>query len=184
MSLCRMGNWSTQCEEALNKQIKMELYASYSYHALYCYFLRDNIGYINIAKYFKQNSDEEREHAEKMMKYQILRGGQVKFETIDTPKQEFNNNNNEDTNSDLLNGFQHALNLEQVVYKSLYGIHQVAESEKDPQFADFIESEFLNEQLEAINQLSVIVNKISKLNLDSHALLYFENTFEANKFLI
>ena len=77
------------------------------------------------------------------MKYQILRGGQVKFETIDTPKQEFNNNNNEDTNSDLLNG-----------------------------------------QLEAINQLSVIVNKISKLNLDSHALLYFENTFEANKFLI
>ena len=182
MSICRMGNWSKQCEDALNEQINIEFFASYSYHALYCYFLRDNVGYIQIANYFKKCSDEEREHAEKMMKYQIRRGGQVQLRPIANPKQEFNDPNVE--NKDLLEGFRHALNLEQKVYNNLISMHTIADSEKDPQFTDFIESEFLNEQIEAINQLSVIVNKVSKLNLNPHALLYFENTFEPNKFLI
>lgn len=45
---------------------------SYVYHALYSYFDRDNIALPGFAKFFKESSDEEREHAELLMKYQVM----------------------------------------------------------------------------------------------------------------
>jgi len=36
----------------------------------------------NFSKYFKEQSDEEREHAEKFMKFQNQRGGRIKLSDI------------------------------------------------------------------------------------------------------
>ena len=36
------------------------------------YFSRDDVALHGFAKYFKTNSDEEREHAQKFMEYQVL----------------------------------------------------------------------------------------------------------------
>ena len=69
--------WSDACEEELNKQINIELDASQQYLSLYNFFLRDDVGLINIAKYFLKASEEEREHALKMIEYQNKRGGKV-----------------------------------------------------------------------------------------------------------
>ena len=35
------------------------------------YFSRDDVAFPGFAKYFKKNSDEEREHAQKFMEYQV-----------------------------------------------------------------------------------------------------------------
>ena len=35
------------------------------------YFSRDDVALHGFAKYFKTNSDEEREHAQKFMEYQV-----------------------------------------------------------------------------------------------------------------
>ncbi|GJN13991.1 hypothetical protein PR202_gb00759 [Eleusine coracana subsp. coracana] len=60
-----------QCEAAINEQINVEFNASYAYHSLFAYFDRDNVALKGFAKFFKESSDEEREHAEKLMKYQV-----------------------------------------------------------------------------------------------------------------
>ena len=50
------------------------------------YFDRDDVALKGFHKFFKKNSEEEREHAEKMMKYQNLRGGRVVLQPIDVRK--------------------------------------------------------------------------------------------------
>ena len=79
MTSCKFDNWDTLCEEVLNKQITVEYWASLQYHLMWSYFDRSDVGLKNIAEFFKKSSEEEREHAHKLMEYQNLRGGKVKI---------------------------------------------------------------------------------------------------------
>merc|ERR1719220_1288407 len=78
-------NYKEDCEALVNKQINMELYASYVYMSLAYYFDRDDVAYSGFHSFFKKNSDEERDHAEKFIKYQNRRGGRVVFQDIAKP---------------------------------------------------------------------------------------------------
>merc|ERR1712031_101370 len=78
-------NFSEKTEETLNAHINMELYASYVYQAAARHFQRDDVALFGFAKYFQHNSDEEREHAEKFQKYQVLRGGRLTYADIKAP---------------------------------------------------------------------------------------------------
>ena len=49
------------------------------------YFDRDDIAYKGFSAFFKKNSDEERDHGEKFIKYQNRRGGKVVFQDIAKP---------------------------------------------------------------------------------------------------
>ena len=46
------------------------------------YFDRDDVALPGFHKYFKKSSDEEREHAEKLMTYQNKRGGRIVLQAI------------------------------------------------------------------------------------------------------
>lgn len=46
------------------------------------YFDRDDVALKGFSHFFKKSSDEEREHAEKFMKYQNKRGGRVVLQPI------------------------------------------------------------------------------------------------------
>ena len=46
------------------------------------YFDRDDVALKGFSKFFKDSADEEREHAEKFMKYQNMRGGRVVLQSI------------------------------------------------------------------------------------------------------
>jgi ferritin heavy chain len=67
-------NFTSECEVAINEQINMELYASYVYQSMAMYYDRDDVALPGFSAFFKHNSDEEREHAEKFMKYLNKRG--------------------------------------------------------------------------------------------------------------
>ena len=54
-----------------------ELSASYVYLSLCGHFERDDVALKGFAQFFKKNSDEERDHAQKLINYQNLRGGKV-----------------------------------------------------------------------------------------------------------
>lgn len=62
-SLARV-NFAPACEAALNEQCNVEYNVSYIYHAMYNYFNRDNVALPGFAKFFKESSKEERDHAE------------------------------------------------------------------------------------------------------------------------
>jgi ferritin heavy chain len=143
-----------ECEAALNEQINVEYNASYAYHSLFAYFDRDNVALKGFAKFFKESSDEERGHAEKLMEYQNKRGGRVRLQSIVTPFTEFDH----PEKGDALYAMELALALEKLVNEKLHNLHSVATRCNDPQLTDFVESEFLQEQVEAIKKISEYVS--------------------------
>uniref|UniRef100_A0A453HS42 Ferritin n=1 Tax=Aegilops tauschii subsp. strangulata TaxID=200361 RepID=A0A453HS42_AEGTS len=132
-----------ECEAAINEQINVEYNASYAYHSLYAYFDRDNVALKGFAKFFKESSDEEREHAEMLMEYQNRRGGRVRLQSIVTPLTEFDHSEK----GDALYAMELALALEKLVNEKLHNLHSVATRCNDPQLSDFVESQFLQEQV-------------------------------------
>ena len=88
----------------VNEQINVEYWASYQYHLMWSYFDRSDVGLKNIAEFFKKSSEEEREHAHKLMEYQNLRGGTVVLKTIPDVSLDYIKSINS-TSNDLLLSF-------------------------------------------------------------------------------
>jgi ferritin heavy chain len=154
MSLTIRQNFHEEVEAAINRQINMELRASYVYQSMAFYFDRDDVALPGFHKFFKHNSDEEREHAEKFMKYLNKRGGRVFYNDIQKPKN--------DTWGTGLEALQQALNLEKEVNQSLLDLHGLASSKTDPHFCDFLESEFLDEQVSASKELGDMITQLKR----------------------
>jgi len=148
------SNFHAQCEALINKQINTELNASYVYMSMAAYFDRDDVALAGFAKRFRENSEEEREHAQKLIDYQNRRGGRVVFQNIMKPPKE-------DWNT-ALEAVEASLKLEIEVYESLLNLHKVADEKEDPQLTDFLEGEYLKEQVEAHKEIGDLITKMKR----------------------
>ncbi|KAF2288486.1 hypothetical protein GH714_007873 [Hevea brasiliensis] len=161
--------YEDECEAAINEQINVEYNASYVYHALFAYFDRDNVALRGLAKFFKESSEEEREHAEKLMKYQNIRGGRVKLHSILMPLSEFDHSEK----GDALYAMELALSLEKLTNEKLLNLHSVADRNNDAQMMEFIESEFLPEQVEDIKKIAEYVSQLRRVG-KGHGVWHFD----------
>ncbi|KAH7537606.1 hypothetical protein FEM48_Zijuj03G0110800 [Ziziphus jujuba var. spinosa] len=168
VSLARQ-KFANASEAAINEQINVEYNVSYVYHALFAYFDRDNVALKGFAKFFKESSEEERDHAEKLMEYQNKRGGKVKLQSILMPLSEFDH----PEKGDALHAMELALSLEKLTNEKLLNLHHVAEQNKDVQLVDFVESEFLAEQVEAIKKISEYVAQLRRVG-KGHGVWHFD----------
>lgn len=87
---------------------------------MWAYFDRDNVALPGLAAFFKAGSDEEREHAEILMKYQNTRGGHVKLQSIMMPQMEFGHPDK----GDALYAMELALSLEKLNLQKLTALHE------------------------------------------------------------
>ena len=152
MSACRQ-NFHEESEAAINKQINMELYASYVYLSMAYHFDRDDVALAGFFKFFKKQSDEEREHAQKLMSYQNKRGGRIVLHDVKSPNTDWTTH---------VSALEDALALEKKVNESLLALHGIAGSHNDPHLCDFLESEFLAEQVESINEISKLITNAKR----------------------
>lgn len=173
---CRLDNWSKECEECLNKQINLEYWASYQYDYMWSYFDKSDVGLSNISSYFKKAAEEERDHAHKLIEYQNLRGGDVVLSDIKNV--DLNYLNVISNKNSVLLSFEKALDMEQVVYKSLLRLHEIASKDNDPQFSDFLEGTYLNEQVEAINQLTKYISQLNIIGENGHGIWNFDQNLK------
>lgn len=146
-------------ESALNDHINVEYSASYAYHAIWAYFNRDTVALPGFAKYFLEQSEEERDHAHEFMTYQNKRGGQVDLQPVAVPELKFTMT---DGTSDALYAMDMHLQLEKFVYAKLMHLHGVAEKANDPQMQDFVEH-YLDHQLDAIKTAADYVSQIRRV---------------------
>ena len=114
---------------------------------------------LGFAKFFKHKSDEEREHAEKLMKYQNKRGGSVLLKDIQRPEK--------DSWGSGLDALQTGLDLEKKVNQSLLDLHALAKSHNEVNLCDFLECEYLQGQVDDIKELG---DKITQLKLAGSGL--------------
>ena len=166
--------WPESCRNEVNRQINMEYTASYAYDYLSSYFDRNSVGLKGVAKYFRKASDEEREHAHKLIAYQNMRGGEVVLNNIVLENISLDGCGA----NDVKRSFEIALDLEKQVYNSLLLLHKAAEDANDPQFADFIESEYLEEQVEAISEIEKYISMLVRIGEDGHGIWEFNNKLE------
>nr|ACB70370.1 ferritin [Ornithodoros coriaceus] len=164
-------NYHTDCEARINKQINMELYASYVYLSMSYYFDRDDVALHGFHKFFKKCSHEENEHAQKFMKYQNMRGGRVVLQPIQKPSQ--------DEWGSGLEAMQAALELEKSVNQALLDLHRVATDHNDAQLCDFLESEYLKEQVEAIKELSDYITSLKRVGPGLGEYMFDKKTLDS-----
>ncbi|XP_010543918.1 PREDICTED: cytosolic endo-beta-N-acetylglucosaminidase 1 [Tarenaya hassleriana] len=168
VSLARQ-KFSDESEAAINDQINVEYNVSYIYHALYAYFDRDNVALKGLAKFFRESSVEERGHAEKFMEYQNKRGGRVKLLSILPPLAEFDHAEK----GDALYAMELALSLEKLTNEKLLKLHRVAMKNNDVHLVDFVETEFLGEQVESIKRISEYVAQLRRVG-KGHGVWHFD----------
>lgn len=147
-------NFHQESEAGINKQINMELYAGYVYQSMAFYFDRDDVALKGFSKFFKKSSEEERGHAEKLMKYQNMRGGRIVLQPIQKPEC--------DEWGSCLEALEAALALEKSINQSLLDLHKIADTHGDAEMGDFVE-EFLEEQVESIKDLSDKISNIKRV---------------------
>ncbi|KAI8992530.1 ferritin-like superfamily [Pilobolus umbonatus] len=176
MSLAKQ-NFANTSEEALNQQVNTELQASQIYLSMAAWAGSSLIVLPGLEKYFRESANEEREHAQKMIDYINTRGGKVILRGLQAPENEWKS---------AKNAVESALQLEKDVNKSLLNLHKIADGQGDPQMCDFVESHFLNEQVEAIRKLSDMVVQLNRvgdglgLHIWDHELLH-EGTGAGNR---
>nr|ACO07836.1 Ferritin, middle subunit [Oncorhynchus mykiss] len=81
-------NYHHDCEAAINRMINLEMFASYTYTSMAFYYSRDDVALRGFAHFFKENSDEEREHAEKLLSFQNKRGRRILLQDIKKPERD------------------------------------------------------------------------------------------------
>eukprot|EP00088_Acartia_fossae_P015068 TRINITY_DN1816_c0_g2_i2.p1 TRINITY_DN1816_c0_g2~~TRINITY_DN1816_c0_g2_i2.p1 ORF type:complete len:170 (+),score=67.09 TRINITY_DN1816_c0_g2_i2:338-847(+) len=147
-------NFSEEAEALINKQINLEFHASYVYLSMASWFARDDQALHGFAKYYRTASTEERDHGMKLMEYQCKRGGKVVFQDITKPSSmEWGT---------PLQAAEAALELEKTVNQSLLNLHSVASDKGDAHLCDFLEGNYLNEQVDAIKEFSDLVTKLKR----------------------
>ncbi|KAH0623670.1 hypothetical protein JD844_006687 [Phrynosoma platyrhinos] len=97
------------------------------------HFHRGDVALCHVAKFLKDQSKEEQEHAEKFLKYQNKRGRCIVLQDIKKPeKDEWGN---------TLDALQKALELEKEVNQALLDLHKLATEKRDPHLCDYLEEQ-------------------------------------------
>merc|ERR1712217_209672 len=141
-------------EDGLNCQINAEFTASYVYRSMAAHFDRDDVALPGFSKFFLESAEEELEHAQKLIEYLNKRGGRVVLKPVVAPKTEW---------TSALEAVEDALALEKEVNEKLLKLHAVADGACDPQMTDFLEGEFLKEQVDANRELADLITQIKRV---------------------
>ncbi|XP_013791246.1 soma ferritin-like [Limulus polyphemus] len=146
-----------RCVSAIQRQINEEMHASLVYMNMAAHFGSNSVGRKGFSTFFKHSSDEEREHAQKLIDYINKRSGKVIALDIKMP--------NKDTWENGMEALEDALNMEKHVNNKLHHIHHMADRLcNDPHMMDFIEGEFLTEQVISINELKTYTSQLGAMN--------------------
>ncbi|XP_013785694.1 ferritin heavy chain-like [Limulus polyphemus] len=146
-----------RCVNAIQHQINEEMHASLIYMNMAAHFDSNSVGRKGFAKFFKHSSDEEREHAQKLIDYVNKRSGKVIAFDIKMP--------GKDDWKSGLEALEDAMNLEKHVNNKLHHLHHMADKIcSDPHLMDFIEGEFLTEQVDSINEYKTYISQLGAMN--------------------
>lgn len=146
--------------DAFNQQAGNEMGASMQYISIAAYFESENL--MTLAEFFFQQSDEEREHSMKFVKFVLEVGGAVAFPAIPAPPAKFSN---------ARDAVQAALDWEEEVTRQIYGLVDLAQEERNHIAKRFLDW-FVDEQLEEVATMSTLLGIVERAGEDN--LLFVE----------
>ena len=146
--------------EAFNQQVGNELCASNQYLAIASYFERETLP--ELARFFFDQSAEERGHAMKFVHFVNDVEGVLAIPEIEAPKPDF---------VSAAEAVQLSLEWEREVTDQIYGLIEIAREESNHIALRFLDW-FVDEQLEEVNTMSTLLGIIERAGEDG--LLHVE----------
>jgi ferritin len=106
--------------KAMNTQIAHEQFNAHAYRAVACYFKRLNLR--GFEAFFKKQSKEENNHAEKLIEHLEDRGGTVELQALPAPKNEY---------ASAVEAIKAVAALERNTTRTVHALHQQAVANKE-----------------------------------------------------
>lgn len=153
-------------EQLLNDQVKYEAQASMQYLAMASW--ADAQGYSGVANFFYSQSDEEREHMTKLIKFVNERGGNVVIPAMDQPTTSYES---------MLSLFEKFLNSEIFVTEQINHIIYECLQKKDYNVHNFMQW-YVTEQLEEEATARTLLDKLNIIGDDKSGLYLFDRDIE------
>ena len=148
--------------DAINEQIKNELYSGYMYLAMAAYF--DSINLAGFGKWMKEQAKEEYKHAMKFYDYLNDRGEKVVLKAIDQPPAKYKS---------PLEVFEKTLAHEKKVTSLINKLCDLAEKAKDRP-TQVLLNWYIEEQVEEEDSASSVLEQIKMVKADSPAMLMLD----------
>lgn len=146
----------------LNEQIKHEFGASQAYLAMACMFA--DMGLESLSAFFRKQTEEERQHALKILDYVLEIGGKVQIHPLEAPAHEY---------PSVAATIDAALEHEKKVTRQIHDLVTLADQEKDYPTRSFLQW-FVDEQVEEVSSMehlakvAQLASKTSILHLDAY----------------
>jgi ferritin len=150
-------------QDAINEQIKNELYSSYLYLAMSAHFEACNLP--GFAKWLRMQANEELEHALKFYDFVLERGGEVSLKALDQPPAAWKSS---------LAAFEEVYAHEQKVTALIHGLYETALAEKDYP-AQIMLQWYITEQVEEEKNASEIVEQLKLIDAHGTAVLMLDH---------
>jgi ferritin len=160
---------SKTVEQALNEQVVLEGSSSQYYLAMASW--AECSGLNGVSNFLYRQSDEERIHMLKLIRYINERGGKATIPSLDAPPREFES---------LANVFQQVLNHEMKVSQEINNLVGTCLSERDYTTHNFLQW-YVSEQIEEEALAKLILDKLNLIGNDKGGLYLFDrdlNTLE------
>lgn len=141
---------SEKMNAALNEQISNEMSASMQYIAIAAYF--DSEDLLELARHFYKQSEEERTHALKFLKFVVDAGGSVEMGALPQPQNRF---------SLAEEAIQKALDGEIAVTRQINALVDLSTQETDHITHNFLQW-FVTEQLEEVSSTSTLLKIVQR----------------------
>jgi ferritin len=141
---------SERVNAALNEQIGHEFAASVQYVAIAAHF--DSESLPELAKHYYRQSEEEREHALKFVKYISDAGGHVEIPALEQPQSRFGS---------AQEAVQKALDGEMVVTRQINSLVDLVVKEPDHITNNFLQW-FVTEQLEEVSSAETLLRIVQR----------------------
>lgn len=154
---------SQNLEKALNEQIKIEGDSSQIYLAMACW--AECQGFEGIASFMYAQSDEERMHMLKLVKYVNQRGGEAVAPAIDCPELD---------HTSFKTLFKQLFDHEVFVSKKINDLVHISLEERDYATHNFLQW-YVAEQIEEEATARTILDKINLIGDDKGGLYLFDN---------
>lgn len=153
---------SDKMQQAMNKQIRDELYSAYLYLSMAAYYESQNLP--GFARWMRAQAAEEQTHALKFFDYVNERGGRVVLHAIDAPPASF---------ATPVDVFEQTLAHEQHVTGLIHTIYQLALEEGDYASQIFLQW-FITEQVEEEATAGQILELLRMIGDKGHALIMLD----------
>ena len=153
---------SKKIEEVLNKQIRIEAESSQIYLAMACW--AEVKGLEGISNFMYKQSDEEREHMLKLIKFVNERGGHAFISELKAPNVTFNS---------FKEMFEMLFKHEVFVSESINELVHISLEQKDYATHNFLQW-YVSEQIEEEAMARTILDKINLIGDDKGGLYLFD----------